>query len=129
MIRTGILNPNLLSLLARVRHTNRIVIADRGFPSWKGLETIDLSLVDGIPSVLHVLDAIRANHVIGHAWMAQEFLENNAADVRERFARSLEGVRLEYQPHAAFKRLVPDCVGLIRTGETVQYANLILESA
>lgn len=129
MVRTGILNPQLLSLLARTRHTNRIVIADRGFPSWKGMETIDLSLVDGVPTVLQVLDAIRANHVFGKAWMAQEFLDNNVPEVRERFARSLNGITLEHKPHGLFKQLVPDCIGLIRTGETVQYANLILESA
>lgn len=129
MIRSGILNPNLLSLLARTRHTNRIVIADRGFPSWKGLETIDLSLVDGVPTVLQVLDAIRANHLIGHAWMAEEFLANNPADVRERFTSSLAGTKLVHKPHDDFKRLVPDCVGLIRTGDTTQYANMILESA
>lgn len=129
MIRTGILNPQLLSLLARTRHTNRIVIADRGFPSWKGLETIDLSLIDGVPTVLQVFDAIRANHVLGAAWMAQEFLDHNPPDVRERFARSLNGLCIEHKPHAEFKTLVPDCVGLIRTGETIPYANLILESA
>ena len=129
MVRTGILNPHLLSLLARTRHTNRIVIADRGFPSWKGMETIDLSLVDGVPTVLQVLDAIRANHLLGKAWMAQEFLDNNTPEVRERFARSLGGLKLEHKPHVEFKHLVPDCIGLIRTGETVQYANMILESA
>ena len=30
MLNTRILNPQLLSLLARVRHTNALVIADRG---------------------------------------------------------------------------------------------------
>ena len=34
MLNTGILNPQILSLLARVRHTNALVIADRGFPFW-----------------------------------------------------------------------------------------------
>jgi D-ribose pyranase len=34
MINSGILNPRLLALLARVRHTNALVIADRGFPFW-----------------------------------------------------------------------------------------------
>ena len=34
MLKTGILNPAVLSLLARVRHTNTLVIADRGFPFW-----------------------------------------------------------------------------------------------
>jgi D-ribose pyranase len=32
MLQTKILNPQLLSLLARVRHTNALVVADRGFP-------------------------------------------------------------------------------------------------
>ncbi|NDF00756.1 MAG: transport protein RbsD/FucU, partial [Verrucomicrobia bacterium] len=50
MLITGILNPALNSLLARVRHTNMLVIADRGFPFWPGLETVDLSLVDNVPT-------------------------------------------------------------------------------
>ena len=76
MLNTGIINPQVLSLLARVRHTNALVIADRGFPFWPTIETVDLSLVDNIPTVLQVLAAI----------------------------------------------------GLIRTGDTVQYANMILIS-
>ena len=65
MLKTGILNPAVLSLLARVRHTNTLVIADRGFPFWPHLVTVDLSLVDDIPTVLQVLDAIRPDFVIG----------------------------------------------------------------
>ena len=42
MIIEGILNPQILSLLARVRHTNTLVIADRGFPYWPMIETIDI---------------------------------------------------------------------------------------
>src|SRR5579885_2391658 len=61
MLKTGLLNPAVLSLLARVRHTNTLVIADRGFPFWPQVETIDLSLVDDVPTVLQVLTAIRAN--------------------------------------------------------------------
>jgi D-ribose pyranase len=34
MIRSGILNPQLNALLARVRHINTLVIAGRSFPSW-----------------------------------------------------------------------------------------------
>ena len=62
MINTGILNPQILSLLARVRHTNALVIADRGFPFWPKIETVDISLVDDVPTVLQVLAAVRANH-------------------------------------------------------------------
>ena len=63
MLKTGILNPQLNSLLSRVRHTNLLVIADRGFPYWPMIETIDIALVDDRPTVLQVLDAIRPNFV------------------------------------------------------------------
>jgi D-ribose pyranase len=129
MLKTGILNPQVNSLLSRVRHTNTLVIADRGFPFWPSLETIDLSLVDDMPKVLDVLRAIRANFVIGKAWMAEEFLRNNSEEVRKAFAAALDGIPLVHEPHVEFKRRVPQAVGLIRTGETIQYANLILESA
>ena len=46
MLKTGILNPQLNSLLSRVRHTNLLVIADRGFPYWPMIETIDIALED-----------------------------------------------------------------------------------
>jgi D-ribose pyranase len=129
MLKTGILNPQINSLLSRVRHTNTLVIADRGFPFWPTIETVDISLVDGIPTVLDVLRAIRANFTVGRAWMAEEFLKNNTAEVRQAFAQGLSEIPLLFEPHADFKTRVPLAIGLIRTGDTVQYANMVLESA
>jgi D-ribose pyranase len=128
MLIRGILNPHVLALLARVRHTNRLVIADRGFPSWPEIETIDLSLVDDVPTVLQVLAAIRPNFVVGRAWMAEEFAGQNTASVREQFAAGLAGVEVVTLPHVEFKRLVPGAIGLIRTGDTIQYGNVMIES-
>ncbi|HEX5105697.1 MAG TPA: D-ribose pyranase [Pirellulaceae bacterium] len=128
MLQTGILNPHVQSLLARVRHTNTLVIADRGFPFWPAIETIDLSLVDNVPTVLQVLASIRANFVVGHAWMAHEFQQHNSPDVQSTFAAALQGISLTCEPHSEFKRRVPQAIGLIRTGDTIQYANIILES-
>ncbi len=129
MLKTGILNPSLLHLLARIRHTNTLVISDRGFPFWPQIETIDLSLVDGVPTVPQVLAALRGNFVIGHAWMAKEFALNNTAATQAAFNEALAGIPLTTEPHVEFKKRVPHAIGLIRTGETVQYANMILESA
>lgn len=130
MIRTGILNPQLLSLLARVRHTNTLVIADRGFPFWPGVETIDLSLVDGVPTVLQVLEAIGGNFVIGEARMARQFLDHNTDETKAAFARALSTIPVVHEDHeGAFKPRVPRAVGLIRTGDATPYANLILTSA
>ena len=129
MLKTGILNPQIQSLLARVRHTNTLVIADRGFPFWPAVETVDISLVADVPTVLAVLRAIRQNFVIGRAWMAAEFLPINSPETQARFAEALAGVDIAYEPHLDFKRRVPTAIGLIRTGDTIQYANVIIESA
>ena len=129
MLRTGILNPAINSLISRVRHTNTLVIADRGFPFWPQVETIDISLLDDIPKVLDVLRAIRSNFVVGRAFMAEEFRAANAKDTCLEFDRALAGIPLVFEPHVEFKKRVPHTIGLIRTGDTVPYANLILESA
>jgi D-ribose pyranase len=129
MLKAGILNPNINSLLSRVRHTNTLAIADRGFPFWPGIETVDISLVDDIPRVLDVLRSIRANFTIGRAFMAEEFRAANQAGVRAEFEQALKDIMLVFEPHADLKRRVPRAIGLIRTGDTIQYANMILESA
>ena len=129
MLRTGILNPAINSLISRIRHTNTLVIADRGFPFWPQVETVDISLVDDIPKVLDVLRAIRLNFAAGKAFMAEEFRAANGKDTCLEFERALAGIALVFEPHVEFKKRVPQAIGLIRTGDTTQYANLILESA
>jgi D-ribose pyranase len=127
MLRTGILNPQINSLLSRVRHTNTLVIADRGFPFWPNVETIDISLVDDVPTVQDVLRSLSANFIVGKAWMASEFRENNSEQIVQQFSKLLPPI--SFEPHVEFKRRVPGAIGLIRTGDTTQYANVILESA
>ena len=129
MLKTGILNPHVLDLVARVRHTNTLVIADRGFPFWPMIETVDLSLVDEVPTVMQVLAALRGNFVIGKAWMAREFLKANSRKTQIKFAIALKGVPTKFEPHVDFKKRAPHAIGLIRTGDATPYANLILESA
>lgn len=130
MRKSGILNPQIASLLARVRHTNTVVIADRGFPFWPMVETVDVSLVDDIPTVLDVLRAILSEYTYGRAFMAEEFVAHNSEAAQQALRGVLGDVTLTLEPHeAVFKKRVPRAVGLIRTGDTTQYANIILESA
>lgn len=128
MLIHGILNPQINSLLARVRHTNMLVIADRGFPFWPMIETLDISLVDGIPTVMQVFQAIRPNFEIGEIIMAQEFIQANPPEVCQTFANAIAPIPLRYKDHTELKKLVPGAIGLIRTGDTTQYANMILVS-
>jgi D-ribose pyranase len=112
-----------------VRHTNLLVIADAAFPFWPQIETVDVSLVRGIPTVLQVVTALRANWQGGQAFMAREFLEHNDRPTRAAFRRACRGLDLKFEPHVEFKKRVPGAIGLIRTGDTTLYGNIILVSA
>ncbi len=105
MIKTGILNPALSSLLCRVRHTNTLVIASADFPRIEGVETIDLSLTDNIPRVADVLNAIRPNFVIGPMWTSRE------------------------ESHEQLVERARSAVGIVRTGDAGRHATVIIESA
>jgi D-ribose pyranase len=129
MLQSGILNPDLLSLLARIRHTNTLVIADWAFPYWPELEEVDLALTIGVPTVLQVLDLIRPNFKIGEVFMAEEFHANNPKKVKDAFGKSLDGLKVSFEPHLDFKRRVPGAIGLVRTGDPTKYGNMIIESA
>ena len=128
MLKTGILNPALLSLLARVRHTNTLVIADRGFPSWPQVETVDLSLVDDVPTVMQVLAALRPNFVLARAYAAEQFRLHNGAAKVDALVALLKPAELVFEPHPELNQRVPNAVGLVRTADTTPFANLILES-
>ena len=128
MLIKGIINPEVNSLLSRVRHTNTLVIADAAFPSWPQVETVDLSLVRGIPTILQLLEAILPNWKCGGVFMAREFKECNGAKMQATFKRACRGIKMTFEPHLDFKKRVPGAIGLIRTGDTTAYGNIILVS-
>lgn len=131
MIQSGILNPNLLSLIARIRHTNTLVIADWAFPFWPQIETVDISLSHGVPTILQVLDVLKPNFKIGKIWQAEQFVTSNPPGTVARFDQSfseIPNLSVERLLHNDFKKLVPGAIGLIRTGDATPYGNIILES-
>ena len=128
MLIEGIINPDLLSLISRVRHTNTIVISDAAFPYWPMIETVDLTLVRGIPTIPQVLDALLPNWKCGEIWMAEEFLNTNAPEKWGEFETACRNIKRTFEPHNEFKKRVPNAIGLIRTGDTTAYGNMILES-
>jgi D-ribose pyranase len=60
--------------------------------------------------------------------MAQEFTIENTPKVQKQFAAALADIPVTFEPHVDLKKRVPQSVGLIRTGDTTQYANMILIS-
>lgn len=129
MIINGILNPAINELLCRVRHTNTLIISDRGFPTFPGVHVIDISLIADIPRVTDVLHAVRANFRSEVATMAEEFVGAHPADVEARYHQALEGMIIKRIPHITLKEEALKTVGIIRTGDTTRFGNVMLESA
>jgi D-ribose pyranase len=135
MLQEGILNPALNDLLSRIRHTNTLVIADWAFPYWKDMEVVDLSLIKGIPLITELLEVLKDNFKVGQIWQAEEFLTTNPQGVIDTYDAKFNGfkgffpdLKVTRLPHNDFKKMVPDAIGLIRTGDPTAYGNVILES-
>jgi D-ribose pyranase len=127
MKRGGILHPALTHLLARTGHTDFFTICDQGFPVPLGPERIDLALVDDVPTVPQVLQAIQAEWSIDRVLITHEMIDVRPQRVAE--LRALLGdVPLEAVSHLELKRLSADGHATVRTGDTTPYANVIVVS-
>jgi D-ribose pyranase len=93
-----------------------------------GVETIDISLVAGTPRVVDVLRAIRTNFNCGKGVMAEEFRQVSSAETLRSYEELLEGVAIVWEPNASLKARAREVVGVIRTGDTTRFGNIILES-
>jgi D-ribose pyranase len=129
MILYGLINPHIASLLCRIRHTNALVISDASFPFWPQIETVDIALTRGIPTIPQVLDVLLPIWRCGQIFMAEEFKAHNTVEHQQTFGRACRGAPIALEPHVEFKRRVPNAIGLIRTGDDTMYGNMILVSA
>jgi D-ribose pyranase len=128
MKKLGHLNRDIARVLARMGHTDSLVVADCGLPVPNGVECIDVSLALGDPGFVRVLDSILADFAAERAIFAKEALEQNPV-VAERAARlAREEVRVEFVPHESLKELTRNARAVIRTGEATTYSNAILFS-
>lgn len=125
MLSHGILNAQLASAIARLRHKDLFAISDCGLPVPPGVEVIDLALVFGVPRFEEALRALRPHVVLEEGVMAREAQGTQA----ERWVSDILDVPLSYIPHnnqKGFKAYVKEARFVLRTGETTPYANVIL---
>jgi D-ribose pyranase len=114
--------------LARFRHVNTIAIVDGPFPTYPGVETIDLALVMGTPTVCQVLDAILPHLDLTGMFLAAEFeAKVDAATVAE-YKKHHGGLPTTIIAHEDFKVKVGQALGIIHTGDAVPYSSVILKS-
>jgi D-ribose pyranase len=123
MRRGGILNAQLAGALARLGHTDALVVCDAGLPIPSGPEIVALAFRFGVPSFETVLSGILEELVIEGAIAAEETEAQNP--------RSYELLKtwlpeLKVVPHEELKLMVTGAKFVVRTGEDTPYSNVIL---
>lgn len=127
MKKNGMLNRDLASVLARLGHTDTIIIADCGLPIPKEIPCIDLSLKIGTPSFSSVLRAISEDMMIEEMIYANEIVESNKT-LHEQIINQYEEIPKSYITHEELKKKTLNAKAIIRTGEATPYANVILKA-
>lgn len=139
MIKSSMLNSAINGVLAKLGHTDQIVIADAGLPIPNSTERIDLALVQGVPSFLETLKAVLPVMQVEKIILAKEIQTQNL-QLHEELLQliayhsaldpSKKPIEIQYVSHEAFKAQTKNdpCKAVIRTGECSPYANIILES-
>lgn len=127
MKKAGILNAELMRVIATMGHTDRLVIADSGLPIPPDVPRIDLALVAGVPSFVQTLQAVLAELQVEAAVVAEE-MRQRSPNLYQVTRQLLGGIRLDHVPHEAFKAMLPEVRAVVRTGEQTPYANIILQS-
>lgn len=121
-----IINGQLASLLARFRHVNTIAIVDGPFPTYPNLETVDLAVVLGLPSIPDVLKAILPHIEVSSVTMAAEFEQKVDGGVVSEYLKVISHLPLNIVAHEDFKVKVGQTLGIIHTGDNVPYSSVIL---
>lgn len=126
MTTKRIINGELASLLARFRHVNTIAIVDGPFPSYPNVETVDLAVVLGLPSIPDVLAAILPHVEVTSVTMAAEFEAKVDAKIVSDYRKTISHLPLNIITHEDFKVKVGQTLGIIHTGDNVPYSSVIL---
>ncbi len=123
MKRGDIINARLAGELARLGHTDLVVVCDAGLPIPPGPAVADLAFRLGVPRFETVLSGLLEELVVEGATAAEETRENpEVAGVLRDLLPDLGLV-----PHHELKRMSANAKLVVRTGEaTPPYANVIL---
>jgi D-ribose pyranase len=105
MKKLTLLNWEISYLIAKLGHTDMIVIADSGLPIPKSIQRIDLALSQGIPSFIETLKAVLSEKYIEKVWIAEE-LRKTGHPIYSELTEILGQTEIEAVTHERFKEVV-----------------------
>jgi D-ribose pyranase len=127
MKKGHLINSEISTVVAKMGHTDMLVIADCGLPVPDGVQRIDLALTQNIPGMIETLKVVITELQVEEAVIASEMIEVSPQIYRV-IKELLPSVKITDVPHEEFKSMTKNAKACIRTGECTSYANIILKS-
>jgi L-fucose mutarotase len=141
MLKTQLLHPDILSIIARAGHHGKILIADGNYPASSTLgpnaKLVSLQLMPGVPTVTQVLAAILATVPIDRA-NTMDYERTGPYALAEdppvwpQFRQTIKaaGLKIELEPIEKWQFYkdvsTSDHILTIQTADQQRFANLLL---
>ncbi|MCB7304802.1 D-ribose pyranase [Bariatricus massiliensis] len=128
MKKSGVLNANLMYELTKLRHLDKLVICDAGFPIPKGATVVDVSLVAGIPTFMQTLKAV-LNEMIFEEYIIFDFMKVHNKEYYDEVKEIFVNQKSSEISMEDFIEVSKEAKLFIRTGELKPASNILLTSA
>lgn len=126
-----ILNPQIADAVARLGHTDLVMVTDAGFPIPDSVRRVDLAVEKGLPSVPQVLRMLARHLFVENVAFAPEAATHNPQlynQLQEIYTGS--GATFEGIDHTTLcDDVVQRCKLVIRTGDFDPWANVVLTAS
>ncbi len=126
--KTKILNPALLQAMAGLGQNDYLVIANAAFPVDADIPIIDLSLVEGLPTLEQVLDVVASELAVDSSITPSE-LPGADEGCSAAIDAALPGLSRKEVMYEQVKVLAKHARAVVRTGDCRPYASIILLAA
>lgn len=128
MKKGGILNADLMYELTKLRHRDKMVLCDVGFPIPKDAVVVDVSLVAGVPDMMTVLKAV-LNEIIVEEYAISASMKERNPEYYENLKELFKTQQCKELEGPDFPDYTKDAKFFIRTSEFKPYSNILLVSA
>ncbi|WP_027622584.1 D-ribose pyranase [Acetivibrio clariflavus] len=127
MKKTKVLNSELSAVIASMGHTDTIAIGDAGLPIPDSSKRIDLAVKRNLPPFLDVLETVLCELEVEEVTISSEMIEDNPG-LFKKINELFSSIKINLVTHSEFKEMTKNCKAVVRTGECMPYANIILHS-
>ncbi len=130
MVETGLLNRDIVAELAKMGHTDRILIADAGLAIPNTTKVIDVSLDVDVPTTIDVLKVLLKHFSVEKIILSQATIDVSPSRYEEYLSLFDKNMPCEIVEHSTLRNTLTKQVKFaIRTGDFTANSNIILVSA